>query len=78
MSTDEETFEQNLWAELSYLTEEDRDLDWSAKFGSNPLDKGFSFCLGGHAFFVVGVHPRAGGVGRRFSRPALIFSGAEG
>jgi FPC/CPF motif-containing protein YcgG len=71
----EDDFEINLWNELSFLTSEDmRGIDWPENKNSNPDDKDFSFCLGGEAFFVVGLHPQSSRIARQFKWPTLIFN----
>lgn len=71
---DEDVFEQGLWRELSHLTsEETREQDWGV-FTSDPNDKSFCLGLGGHRFFVVGLHPEASRLARRFPVPALVFN----
>ncbi|MGZ3694604.1 MAG: guanitoxin biosynthesis heme-dependent pre-guanitoxin N-hydroxylase GntA [Bdellovibrionota bacterium] len=72
---DEETFEQKMWRELSFLTShEDKNSDWKPGATMNPEDKSFCFHLFGEAFFVVGLHPHSSRKGRKFSRPALVFN----
>ena len=34
----------------------------------------FSLSMSGHPFFVIGLHPQASRLARRFSRPALVFN----
>jgi FPC/CPF motif-containing protein YcgG len=34
----------------------------------------FSFSLAGNAFFIVGLHPEASRVARRFAWPTLVFN----
>lgn len=71
----EDEFEERMWAELSSLTSiEEREKDWSPKWSQNPEDRRFTLCIGGHAFFVVGLHPHSSREGRKFPYPALIFN----
>lgn len=71
----EEEFELRLWKELSSLTsEETRSQDQDPEFSSDPKSKNFCFCLGGKAFFVVGLHSQSSRLARRFPWPTLIFN----
>ncbi len=71
----EESFEQALWKELSFLTsEEDRENDWPKNSITDPSNPGFRFALGGSEFFIVGLHSRSARKAREFSKPALIFN----
>lgn len=73
MSEDE--FEQRLWKELSLLTTVPGiDPTWDPAFSENPEDKNFCFCLGGTAFFVVGMHPNSSRLSRRIRFPTLVFN----
>jgi FPC/CPF motif-containing protein YcgG len=68
-------FESALWSQLQKLHTLDRQLhSWDPNVSSDPADPHFSFSLAGHAFFVVGMHPKATRAGRRFAWPALIFN----
>jgi FPC/CPF motif-containing protein YcgG len=70
----EEGFEERMWKELSFLTsEETKDEDWG-QFTSDPEDKAFCLGLGGHRFFVVGLHPQSSRKARQFPVPALVFN----
>lgn len=74
--TDERRFEALLWSQLQRL----HDLDaragnpWAADVSRNPDDPAFSLSLGGHPFFVIGLHPGASRTARRFEVPALVFN----
>ena len=71
----EDDFERAMWAELSALTsEESKDQDWRDPAHADPSSKEFRFSLEGSEFFVVGLHPQSSRLGRRFSRPALVFN----
>ncbi len=77
-SLSEEEFEKALWRELSYLTSHQELPDsWDPSFSSNPEDKNFCFSLGGHAFYVVGLHPNSSRLSRRFPFPVLLFNAYE-
>lgn len=73
---DELEFEYALWSQLWRLHR----LDILA--GNAPADDvssdtespRFSLSLWGHPFFVIGLHPHASRLARRFSHPALVFN----
>lgn len=70
---DERGFEAALWAHLRGVHEIDaRRHGWDPSVSSDPADPSFSFSVGGRAFFVVGMHPRASRASRRFPFPALV------
>lgn len=71
----EDEFERLMWSELSTLSSvEERDSDWAEGWSKDPADKNFTLCIGGHAFFVVGLHQNSSRKGRRLPYPALIFN----
>jgi FPC/CPF motif-containing protein YcgG len=41
---------------------------------TNPESADFNICVGGTAYFVIGLHPGASRAARRFCRPALVFN----
>ena len=73
---DEAQFERRLWALLQRLHDVDhaRGTPWAEDVGSDPDDPRFSLSLGGHPFFVIGLHPGASRTARRFEAPALVFN----
>jgi uncharacterized protein len=72
---DEEVFEARLWQTLRSLHQLDSTHhEWDPSVSSDPEDPAFSFSFGGHAFFVVGLHPGSSRFTRRFSFPALVFN----
>ena len=74
---DEARFEEEMWSELSHLTSlERKESDWgnAAPSEADPSSKDFSFRLDGEAVFVVGLHPLASRIGRRFPWTAMIFN----
>lgn len=75
-STDEQRFEALLWSQLQRLHERDvrRGSRWADDVVSDPDDPKFSLSLGGHPFFVIGLHPGASRMARRFAWPALVFN----
>ena len=74
--TDERRFEALLWSQLQRLHELDvrRGGRWAADVGRDPDDPRFSLSLAGHPFFVIGLHPGASRIARRFECPALVFN----
>jgi len=72
----EAMFEQLLWQRLQSWTDKDVWLGYDGEPGvsSDPEDPRFSMSFGGHAFFAVGLHPRASRKARRFSRPTIILN----
>lgn len=79
----EDEYEKKMWNELSAVHEfeiknaglqSSEQLPWDPKFSRNPKDKNFCFCLGGDAYFVVGMHPQSSRLSRRFPYPVIIFN----
>ncbi len=74
-SYDETHFERQLWQQLQTLHEVDRRyFDWNEEVSSDPADSRFAFSVAGHPFFVVGMHPGASRLSRRFAFPTLVFN----
>lgn len=73
---DEHRFEARLWSQLQRLHDLDaqRGTPWAAGVASDPDDPRFSLSLAGHPFFVIGLHPGASRIARRFEAPALVFN----
>lgn len=73
---DEGRFEEMLWAQLQRLHELDarRGTRWPPDIATDPDDPRFSLSLAGHPFFVIGLHPGASRLARRFDTPALVFN----
>lgn len=69
----EDVFEKLLWKQLQMLHDA-CDESWDPAVSSDPDDPHFSFSFGGRAFFIVGMHPNASRVARRFCWPALVFN----
>ena len=74
--TDEGRFEALLWSQLQRLHDLDvrRGQPWAEGVSRDPDDPSFSLSLGGHAYFVIGLHPGASRLARRFARPVLVFN----
>lgn len=72
---DENKFEEMLWLHLNFLREQ---TPLASMSGSAPLagrdfeDPGFAFA--DRDFFIVGMHPRASRIARRFRWPTLVFN----
>lgn len=68
-------FEEKLWERLrAFHVLDITQHEWDSSVSADPEDPAFSFSLGGKAFYVVGLHPRASRLGRRFSRPVMVFN----
>ena len=74
-SLDERSFEARLWEQLTALHNVDaKYFDWDPSVSKDPQDPRFAFSVAGHGFFVVGLHPAASRISRRFALPALVFN----
>lgn len=74
--TDERRFEALLWSQLQRLHALDFTLGnaWAPDVATDPDSPEFSLSLAGHPFFVIGLHPGASRIARRFSSPVLVFN----
>lgn len=74
--TDERRFEALLWSQLQRLHDLDarRGTPWASDVSQDPDDPRFSLSLAGYPFFVIGLHPGASRLARRFAWPALVFN----
>ncbi len=81
--TSEEDFEKKMWDELSAMhayevkicgANSTDEIKWDPKFSADPKDKNFCFCLGGDAYFVVGMHPHSSRLARKFPYPVVVFN----
>jgi FPC/CPF motif-containing protein YcgG len=71
----EHAFETYLWRYLQRLHDADAaSHEWDPTVSKNPDASDFSFSVGGRGYYVVGLHPGASRVARRFSHPALVFN----
>ena len=73
---DEEAFEHFLWKRAESLSNKDAWLgqEYDRRVSSDPGDPHFSLSFEGEAFFIVGMHPNASRLARRFERPVLVFN----
>jgi FPC/CPF motif-containing protein YcgG len=75
---DELHFEQLLWRHLQKMHEVDaRRFAWSPAVSSDPDSPEFSFSIGGRAFFMVGMHPKASRQARRAPYAIIGFNPHE-
>ena len=76
---DEKAFEEALWNRLQSLHNIDAATghEWSRSAVADPGSPHFSMSLGGRSFFVIGLHPNASRLARRFEYPALVFNSHE-
>ena len=70
---DEDEFELVLWKQLSDLNKIDN-RSWDSSVSNDPEDENFSFSLAGHAFYVVGMHPKSSRQARRSPYPSIAFN----
>jgi FPC/CPF motif-containing protein YcgG len=70
---DETSFEDLLWRQLQLLHDADRQ-PWDPAVSDDPDNPHFAFSVGGTAFFVVGLHPKASRIARRTPLPTLVFN----
>jgi len=76
LDADELRFEALLWSQLQRLHELDvrRGTRWAADVSTDPDSAKFSLSLSRHPFFVIGLHPGASRIARRFTHPVLVFN----
>lgn len=74
-AADEESFERDLWTQLQGMHDRDVLAGVHAPGTSgDPADPTYAFTFRGEAMFVVGIHPHASRLARRFRWPALVFN----
>ena len=73
---DEPEYERGLWQRLQSLSDKDQWLGQhpDPRVAHDPDDPHFAMSFGGEAFFVVGLHPAASRLARRFRVPAMVFN----
>ena len=69
----EEEFELLLWQQLASLEKMDNK-PWDPSVSRDPQDENFSFSLAGHAFYIVGMHPKSSRMARRSPYPSIAFN----
>lgn len=68
-------FEKALWRRLQSLHDLDRtNFAWDPRVSNDPQSPDFSMSIGGKGFYVIGVHPNASRMARRFECAALVFN----
>lgn len=73
--TDEQTWEDLLWAQIQSLHELDRaHYDWDESVSRNPEDANFSFSFAETGFFIVGLHQASSRLSRRFPWATMVFN----
>ncbi len=74
--TDERRFEALLWSQLQRLHTLDVrwGRQWASDVATDPDSPAFSLSLAGHPFFVIGLHPGASRIARRFASPVMVFN----
>ena len=72
----ESEFERHLWDRVQSFSDKDAWFgeSYDKRVSTDPASPHFSLSFGGEAFFVVGLHPQASRLARRFERPALVFN----
>ncbi|GHG00947.1 hypothetical protein GCM10017783_11400 [Deinococcus piscis] len=70
---DELTFERLLWEQLHGLSLLD-DQPYSTEVSSDTTSPDFGYSFGGQAFFIVGLHPGASRMARRFPYATVVFN----
>jgi FPC/CPF motif-containing protein YcgG len=71
----EAAFERGLWRILQALHELDvQYFPWASNASKDPRDPRFAFSVAEHPFFLVGMHPAASRISRRFALPAIAFN----
>ncbi|MEX0707295.1 MAG: guanitoxin biosynthesis heme-dependent pre-guanitoxin N-hydroxylase GntA [Woeseia sp.] len=69
-------FESSLWSQLWRIHKIDvlAGNDPAHDVSSDVDSPQFSLSMAGHPFFVIGLHPHASRLARRFSHPAMVFN----
>jgi FPC/CPF motif-containing protein YcgG len=72
----EKMFEAALWDRAQSLSDKDAFVGnpYDQRVSANPDSPDFSLSFAGEAFFIVGLHPQASRLARRFERPTLVFN----
>lgn len=68
-------FEQALWQRLRAIHKIDcAHHGWDESVSDDPASPNFSMSVGGKGFFVIGLHPGASRLARRFQCPVMVFN----
>ncbi len=71
----ETDFERAIWQRLQSIHMIDRvHHGWDPSVNDDPASRNFSMSVGGKGFFVVGLHPDASRIARRFQCPVMVFN----
>ncbi len=71
----ETQFENALWQRLRAVHVIDRaHHGWDPRVSADPASRHFSMSVGGKGFFVIGLHPGASRLARRFRCPVMVFN----
>ncbi|MBU2979269.1 YqcI/YcgG family protein [Alteromonas sp. C1M14] len=71
----EREYEKLLWNKLQQLHDIDNRLHhWDKNVSDDPEKDDFSFSVGGHGFFIIGLNPASTRKSRRFECPAIVFN----
>lgn len=72
----EEAFEQALWSRAQALSDLDaaKGQPYDARVSADVESPRFSLSFAREAFYVVGLHPGASRIARRFETPVLVFN----
>ncbi|MCW8092334.1 guanitoxin biosynthesis heme-dependent pre-guanitoxin N-hydroxylase GntA [Alteromonas sp. ASW11-130] len=72
---DEKEFETALWEKLQSMHDLDSRLcRWDPHVAKDPQNSHFSFSIGEHGFFVIGLNPNSSRRSRQFEFPAIVFN----
>ena len=76
LSMSESAFEAALWDRVQSLHDKEswQRMPYDRTVSSDPASDDFGLSIGGSAFFIVGLHPRASRKARRFTCPTLVFN----
>ncbi|MEO7916299.1 MAG: guanitoxin biosynthesis heme-dependent pre-guanitoxin N-hydroxylase GntA [Dokdonella sp.] len=71
----ESEFEAALWQRLRAIHVIDREsYGWDDSVSDDPQSPHFSMSVGGRGYFIVGLHPGASRLARRFRCPVMVFN----
>lgn len=72
---DERHFHDLMWKQLQMLHNRDSEFyPWDQRVDSNIESDKFSYSIGEHAFFMVGMNPHSSRLSRQFACPAIVFN----